>query len=318
MIRHVTFIGCLWIAMAANTSNGQEEGQSVEVTATGVKLQVEAKLGAAIPRGTELLVKKANKDWLWVEYKNELGWIKKSDVKLAKTPEQKLDEALDRGIQELKSNSKNALKAFNDALALDSTSLPALFGRSQAYANEGKLDDAIKDLSSVIEMKPDLADAYSQRGALLNRQLRFKEGIDDLKKAISMGMKTPTFLDSVAWTLATTPYDEIRDPSTAITLINEAIEATESKELWYFDTLAAAYAAEGQFDKAIETLSKVFSSKNQLAENQLTDMQKRLGLYVQRIPYREPWKPRNDFEKLIGPPPVVASFPKTVPATIAP
>ncbi len=55
---------------------------------------------------------------------------------------------------------------------------------------------------------------------------------------------------AAAWILATAPDAQLRDGTEAIRLARQAVaNSTDTKSL---DTLAAAYAEAGQFDKAVE------------------------------------------------------------------
>ncbi len=56
----------------------------------------------------------------------------------------------------------------------------------------------------------------------------------------------------MAWIYATSPLTHIRDGDEAVTLALKACELTSFKEVEALDTLAAAYAEAGNFEKAIE------------------------------------------------------------------
>ena len=60
--------------------------------------------------------------------------------------------------------------------------------------------------------------------------------------------------NNLAWLLATTPHPAIRDPQRALELATRAAKITAGAggEPRVLDTLAAAYAACGQFSQAVE------------------------------------------------------------------
>jgi len=58
-------------------------------------------------------------------------------------------------------------------------------------------------------------------------------------------------INNYAWLLATSPDAEVRDGETAVKLMEELL-ATERRNPAWVDTLAAAYAEIGNFDKAVE------------------------------------------------------------------
>ena len=60
-------------------------------------------------------------------------------------------------------------------------------------------------------------------------------------------------LNALAWTLATSEDSAIRDGSNAVVFAEKAVSARNHKNPAELDTLAAAYAEVGQFEKAVRT-----------------------------------------------------------------
>ena len=72
----------------------------------------------------------------------------------------------------------------------------------------------------------------------------------------------------------------IRDPNRAIELAERAAELTNYQNAGALDTLAAAYAAAGQFPKAVETAQKALELARAQQKKQLIEkIQRRLSLY---------------------------------------
>jgi membrane associated rhomboid family serine protease len=61
----------------------------------------------------------------------------------------------------------------------------------------------------------------------------------------------PEAINAVAWTLATAREDELRDGARAVDLARRACALTDWREASFIDTLAAAYAEAGLWDKAL-------------------------------------------------------------------
>ena len=90
---------------------------------------------------------------------------------------------------------------------------------------------------------------------------------------------------ALAWLWATCPEESFRDGKRAVDLATRGCKLAEWKDAHMLDTLAAAYAEVGDFDKAVEWQAKA----NRLFVN-ADDRKKgedRLYLYQHRKPYRE-------------------------------
>jgi len=311
---------CLWMTfipfVCVAPAFGQKVGEKIEVISSTLKLKVDAKEGIAVPKGTVLTVKSINGDWLWVEHSGENGWIQKKEVTLWKST---FEKRIANGTVNLGAkNFDAATRAFNDAIQLEPASFEAYMGLGKAHLGAGKNKKAILAFSEALKLNPENSDAYEARGNAYKNQLQYAEALEDHMKAISLGKNTPLFLDEVAWTLATCPYKEYCDANQALMIAKEACEISKNKEPWYFDTVAAAYAENGDFEQAIEWASKILATPNNLSAPQLAGVKSRIALYKRGIPFHEPWTARNDIEKLVGPPPSIASVPPIVPTRIQP
>jgi len=81
-------------------------------------------------------------------------------------------------------------------------------------------------------------------------------------------------MNSLALLLATTKEKTIRNPQQAIALATKAVAAGSNPD--YLDTLAAAYFADGQTDKAVETEQKALA-RNPESETYKKAMEKYLA-----------------------------------------
>src|SRR5207247_2164022 len=61
----------------------------------------------------------------------------------------------------------------------------------------------------------------------------------------------PKALNNLAWLLATCTVAEVRDGQSAVAYAQKAVSVTNRKDPETLDTLAAAYAEAGAFDKAV-------------------------------------------------------------------
>ena len=87
----------------------------------------------------------------------------------------------------------------------------------------------------------------------------FRPALADLKTAVQLDPLDAEAHNALAWLLATCPSTTIRDAQAARTAAEKACELSEQKIANHLDTLAAAWAAAGDFKTAIEWQTKAVS-----------------------------------------------------------
>jgi hypothetical protein len=96
--------------------------------------------------------------------------------------------------------------------------------------------------------------------------------------------EAPGSLNALAWLLATCPDDTVRDGKQAVELATRACERTKWKDANIISTLAAAHAAAGNFEKAIEYEKRALADE-WYEKNKGEDARKRLKLFAEKKPY---------------------------------
>ncbi len=134
----------------------------------------------------------------------------------------------------------------------------ALRTRGDARLAIGEHTDAIKDFEEALKLVD--SEDSSERSGLLN---------------------------NLAWVLATSPVDEIRNGQRAVTLGKEACELTEFKQAHILSTLAAAYAEIGDFEEAKKWAEKAVEQGREDKSEQLGQLEEELESYKQSKPWRE-------------------------------
>ena len=135
---------------------------------------------------------------------------------------------------------------------LTSKGLPvAHLFRSHSHSREGQYGLAQSDLDQAIRLKPDFAEAYN----------------------------------ALAWMLATATEARYRDGKRAVELAYKAISLKD--DVNYYDSLAAAYAENGEFTKAVSEQSRAIAWLRTAGnEEAIADFQNRLDMYLEGRPYR--------------------------------
>ncbi len=94
------------------------------------------------------------------------------------------------------------------------------------------------------------------------------------------------FLNQQAWMLATSTKDHLRNGDQAVRAALEACELTDYKVPNIIDTLASAYAEQGDFERAVQYAEQACAMIGNL-DRESGAMRSRLELFKQRKAYRE-------------------------------
>ncbi len=152
------------------------------------------------------------------------------------------------------------------------------------YNAQKKSDKALQSYSAVLADHPEQWMALRGRGDVLLNLGKHELAITDYEKAVRRRPEDSGILNNLAWVLATSPVDELRDGKRAIELATKACELTEYKQAHILSTLAAAFAEAGDFDTAIKWSEKGVEIGSKDQQQPLT---KELESYRAGKPWRE-------------------------------
>jgi tetratricopeptide (TPR) repeat protein len=119
------------------------------------------------------------------------------------------------------------------------------------------------------------------------------EGGDDkaaqaqYREALRRDPAWPDAANRSAWSLATHPNPRARNGAVALRLAQQICEATEYRQPNYLDTLAAAYAEEGQFEEAQSTARQALALAEKSETALVGPIQDRVRHYAGRQPFRD-------------------------------
>ena len=187
---------------------------------------------------------------------------------------------------------EEAIEDLNNVTKLNPQFAAAYASRGAIRMQKGEIDQAIKDYNRAIKLDPHSVNAYTGRAGAYARKKEYAKAISDLEKLARLNPKKPDVaLNSLAWFRATCPEARVRDGSKAIAAATKACELTDWKEWGYIDTLAAAYAEAGKFEKAIKYQKQALKMVSNDQGGVVQEAKDRLALYQQHHPYRE--EPKN-------------------------
>ena len=130
-------------------------------------------------------------------------------------------------------------------------SAEALLVRVDLDVSQSQYALALMDLDRVILKNPKNISALLKRAQVLNRLGLFSDAIEDGFRSLEIEPQSPRILNNLAWSLAICPKLELRDPSLARDLAQQAVDLTVGKDFGIVDTLAVAVASSGDFPEAI-------------------------------------------------------------------
>jgi tetratricopeptide (TPR) repeat protein len=183
---------------------------------------------------------------------------------------------------------ESALSNLDEAIRLDPKHGKAYASRGAVFQMSGKLEKAISDYDIAVRLAPDCWETHFGRAHGYDAQGEFHKAIDDYNEAIQLLKKgdSPSPYNSLGWLLATCQVQSVRNGAHAVAAARKACELTDWKNPDYIDTLAAAYAEAGDFEKAIKYEKQAVSTDG-LTDQNRSDAQKRMGLYQQQKPYHQ-------------------------------
>ena len=146
-----------------------------------------------------------------------------------------------------------AITEYQRALELDPDYARAHNNLAAIFFQQGNLDDALVHFRDAVRVDPNLAEAHRNIGRLLLERGEEPGAIEHLRQAVSAEPEWAAAAADLAWMLATASDDRLLDPDLAVRLAVQTVELTGGRDPGALIILAAAYAAAGQFGRAIET-----------------------------------------------------------------
>ncbi len=147
-------------------------------------------------------------------------------------------------------NKETSIEYYNKAIELNPEHAYAYNNRGNAYRNLKEYEKAIRDYDKAIELNPEDAMAYNNRGVAYGNLKDYEQAISDYDKAIELNPEHAT-----AYNNRGLAYGNLKDYEQAISDYNKAIELNPEDATAY-NNRGVAYGNLKDYEKAISDYNK--------------------------------------------------------------
>jgi len=188
-----------------------------------------------------------------------------------------------------KRDTDGAIAEYRKTLELPFDHAESYYSIGNAFRQKGDIEEAIAHYHKAIELRPDDAKTHNNLGNALRQEGRLEEAEQEYEAALS---SQPNFVlagNNLAWSLATAADPKLRNGAKAVQLAEQAVMATDGDNPVFLHTLSAAYAENGDFEKAIAAAQDALKIAD---ANGITDLAEslrtKIALYQSGSAYHEP------------------------------
>ncbi len=164
-----------------------------------------------------------------------------------------------------------AIGHYRRAIEIDPDHPEAHSSLASALAEQGKFDEAVNHYRRALRTRPGYAEVHYRLGRTLVMAGEFDDALKHFRRAAKLKPDWPEPLNGIAQILVIHPDAGVRDADEAVSLAERAATLTEHKDAWVLDTLAVAYGAAGQFDRAVATTQTALELASAAGAAELAD-----------------------------------------------
>jgi len=173
-----------------------------------------------------------------------------------------------------------AIRHYKEAIRLNPTGYHAYYSLATVYLGQGKLDEAIANYSKAVQLQPDYYQPRHALGVAYTRNEQPDKAIEQFRRAIQLSGDNVPSMNELARILIRYPHMDATGGAEPVRLAERCCELTGRRDARMLDSLAAAYAGVGQFDKAVRTARQAVDvARNARQEELARQIESRLALY---------------------------------------
>lgn len=152
----------------------------------------------------------------------------------------------------------------------------------------GQVRSALASYQRASEADPDHAEAHFYQGMIHAGMGEFKAAGESYEKAVARNPAHLPSINNLAWLLATSKDDSLRNGSRAVELMERAVNLPGGSMIHLLRTLAAAHAEAGHYDRAGQIVQQAaVMARSQGDEVLARQLQVERNTYISGAPWRE-------------------------------
>ena len=184
-------------------------------------------------------------------------------------------------------NVEEGFEHLRHALRINPLSVESHFVLGRFLLDRGRVQEAMPELRRAVEIRPHFESAEEALGSAYEDLGKDAEALEHWRRAHSIDPSRVSATLGLAWLLATAPDASVRKGAEAVQLAESAKDsAPENADA--LDTLAAAYAEDGQFTRAAATAAYALQlAQAQGNERLAAELRARQALYGKGEAFRE-------------------------------
>ena len=180
-----------------------------------------------------------------------------------------------------------AIAEFGKALQIQPNDAATHNNLGSALLQRGSFSEAAAEFQKALQLTPNDAKAYYNLGNCLLQEGHSSEAAASYKQAIKIQPDSVWALNSLAWLLATSSDNSLRNGNNALAMALQANQLTGGRNPLVLHTLAAAYAETGQFAQALETaLTALHLAETESNNDLMQALQAEISRYQSGTPCR--------------------------------
>jgi protein O-mannosyl-transferase len=180
-----------------------------------------------------------------------------------------------------------ARASFQEALRIRPAYAEAWNNLGNVLTLQEEIGAAIDAYRRAVALDPAHASAHRNLGFALGKAGDAAGAEEELRASLHLEPEDASTMNLLAWLLATSPDEELRDGAEAVRLAEAASAAAGGKDMTFLRTLAAAYAEAGRFDDAESTIDRAIELGRAAGRSDVAESYRAYrDLFGSRRPYR--------------------------------